>query len=187
MPSASLNHWTSDRMARLGEIDSQCAACSVAVPANPRLADENRRAFILLLSAHFQGFCRDLYTESAQMIASKVRPTLRVLVQGQFTANRNLDRGNPNLDHLKADFERFGLSRDLSAHDTANHARLPHLKELNKWRNIAAHHGTVPSSGLPLLSTIQGWRNSCNGLATSIDEILYDHLRLILRRKPWVQ
>jgi hypothetical protein len=38
-----------------------------AVPLNPALLDENLRAYVLLLSAHFQGFCRDLYTECAQM------------------------------------------------------------------------------------------------------------------------
>jgi hypothetical protein len=186
MPSASLNTWTTDRIVRLHEIDSQCTACGAAIPANLRLVDENLRAFILLLSAHFQGLCRDLYTESAQFIASKVRPTLRVLVQEQFTANRNLDRGNPTLANLKADFERFRLSLDMSAHDPANHARLVHLSELNRWRNIAAHHGTVPPTGLPSLTTIRGWTNSCSGLATSLDGIMYNHLRRILRRQPWV-
>src|SRR5205809_919970 len=108
MPSRSLSHWTADRMVRLNVIDAQCAVCSAATPANSHLIDENCRAYILLLSAHFQGFCRDLYTECAQIVASKVRLTLRVLVQEQFTARRHLDHGNPNIDNLKKDFGRFG-------------------------------------------------------------------------------
>jgi len=31
-------------------------------PPNPPLEDENLRRLIMLLSAHFQGYCRDLYT-----------------------------------------------------------------------------------------------------------------------------
>ncbi len=186
MPSASLNHWATDRMRGLKEIDAQCAACGTATPANPPLIDENFRAFILLLSAHFQGFCRDLYTESAQIVASRVRLTLRVLVQEQFTANRKLDHGNPNIENLKKDFGRFGLTLRMAAHDPANHARLADLAQLNDWRNIAAHHGIVPPTGLPSLPTIQGWKDSCNGLAISLDDIMYNHLRRILRRRPWV-
>lgn len=172
-------------MGRLGEIDAQCAACVAATPANPQLIDENLRAYMLLLSAHFQGFCRDLYTECAQIVASKVRLTLRVLVQEQFTARRHLDHGNPNIDNLKKDFNRFGLTLRLPAHDPANDLRLTHLNQLNEWRNIAAHHGIVPPAGLPSLADIQGWMDSCDGLATSLDDIMYNHLRRILRRRPW--
>jgi hypothetical protein len=52
-------------MVRLAEIDAQCAASQVLAPPNPRLVDENLRGYVVLLSAHFQGFCRDLYTEAA--------------------------------------------------------------------------------------------------------------------------
>jgi hypothetical protein len=186
VPSASLNRWRNDRCVRLNEIGAQCAACDGAVPPNLNLIDENFRGFILLLSAHFQGYCRDLYTECAQIIASKVRPALQVLVQQQFTANRKLDRGNPNIENLKADFNRFGFNLAMTSHDRANQARLAHLKELNEWRNVAAHHGVVPPSGLPSLATIQIWRNSCDGLATSLDAILYNQLRRLIRRQPWL-
>lgn len=186
MPSASLIRWRNDRTPRLTEIDAQCVACDAAIPQNAHLIDENFRGYILLLSAHFQGFCRDLYTESAQIVASKIRATLRVLVQEQFTANRKLDHGNPNIENLKKDFNRFGFSLRMAAHDPANNARLSALGDLNDWRNIAAHHGVVPPAGLPALATIQIWRNSCDGLATSLDDIMYNHLRSILKRQPWV-
>lgn len=101
MPSASLILWRNDRLPRLAEIDGQCVASSAASPQNPRLIEENLRGYILLISAHFQGYCRDLYSESAQVVASKVRPSLRLLVQEQFTAHRKLDQGNPNIDNIR--------------------------------------------------------------------------------------
>ena len=100
MPSASLHRWQTDRMSRLAEFDAQCAASLTLVPPPPNLIDENLRGYVLLLSAHFQGFCRELYTECALAVVSKVRPTLRVLIESQFTAHRKLDHGNPNVQHL---------------------------------------------------------------------------------------
>jgi hypothetical protein len=186
MPSASLLQWRNDRSSRLTEVDAQCAATLALAPPNPRLSEENLRGFVLLLSAHFQGFCRDLYTECAQVVVSRVRATLQVLVQTQFTAHRKLDHGNPNLQNLKADFERFGLNLDLVAADSANQARLNDLAELNRWRNIAAHHGNIPA-GMPLsLPLLRAWRNSCDGLATSLDRIMYNQLHRMLRRAPWI-
>jgi hypothetical protein len=155
------------------------------VPPNPRLAEENLRGYIVLLSAHFQGFCRDLYTESAQVVVSKVRATLQPLFQAQFTTNSALDRGNPNLHNLRKDFDRFGFALNLGTADPANPLRLQHLAELNDWRNIVAHQGTVPPGGLPTISTVQNWQVSCDGLATSLDGIMYNQLRRLLRREPW--
>jgi hypothetical protein len=139
-----------------------------------------------LLSAHFQRFCRDLYTESALIVVSKIRPRLRVVIQAQFSAKRKLDHGNPNLENLREDFERFGFTLDLPAADAANLPRLAHLGQLNKWRNAAAHHGTIPAGAAPLsLPLLRTWRTSCDGLATSLDAIMYNELRSLLRRAPW--
>lgn len=186
MPSVSLKQWTGDRVFRVNEVDRQCQTSQSAVPPNAHLAEENLRGLILLLSAHFQGFCRDLYTESSQIISSRVDPSLEMIVQHQFTMNCSLGYGNPNLDNIKKDFNRFGFELDMVAADPANHVRLAHLKELNRWRNIAAHHGNVPPSGLPALTTVQDWLASCNGLACSLDSIMYNQLHVILRHGPWV-
>jgi hypothetical protein len=186
MPSASLLHWRNDRMPRLGEIDVQCAASLVLAPPQPNLVEENLRAYVLLLSAHFQGFCRDLYAECAQVGVSKVRASLQPLVRDQFMTHLKLDHGNPNLQNLRADFERFGFNLDLVAADPANAARLPPLNLLTRWRNIAAHHTLIPPALPPLdLPSLRAWRSSCAGLATSLDTVLYNELRKLLRRAPW--
>jgi hypothetical protein len=184
MPSAALLQWQNDRLPRLQQVDLQCAACLAAVPPNPHLIDENLRGYVVLLSAHFQGFCRSLNAECAQIIASKVRRSLRPLVQAQFTADRSLDHGNPNLENLKKDFKRFGFILDQAA-DPANLPRLQDLVALNRWRNVAAHQGIIPA-GAPLsLPIVQAWRHACDELATSLDAIMYNELRKLLRRSPW--
>ena len=186
MPSASMLRWQNDRMPRLGEVEAQCAATLALVPPQPNLVEENLRGYVLLLSAHFQGFCRELHTECSQIIVSRVRVRLQALIQAQFIAHRKLDHGNPTLQHLRSDFERFGFVLDLAVADPANAARLRDLAALNTWRNVAAHHGTIPTGAPPLnLPELQLWRSSCDGLATSLDGILYNELRKILRRAPW--
>jgi hypothetical protein len=185
MPSASLLRWQNDRQMRLHQVDVQCAASLAVVPPNAHLSDENLRGYVVLLSAHFQGFCRDLYTESADCIVLRVRSSLRAIVRTQFLTGLRLDRGNPNAENIRGDFERFTTPLNLSA-DPANAARLTDLAALNTWRNIAAHHGTIPA-GPPLsLQLLRQWRTSCDGLATSLDGLLYNILRRLLRRAPWV-
>jgi hypothetical protein len=159
---------------------------SGAVSPNVQLIDESLRGYVLLLSAHFQGFARDLYTECTEIIVSRVRASLQALIQAQFTARRKLDYGNPNLKNLRDDFERFGFILDLAGADPANALRLQDLAELNRWRNVAAHQGIASPLGVPLmLASIQTWRDSCDGLAASLDAIMYNQLRKILRRTPW--
>ena len=156
MPSIAWQEWQKDRMVRLQHIDLQCAASLAAVPPLLQLIEENLRGYVVLLSAQFQGFCRDLYTECAQIIASKVRKSLKLLIQDQFSAHRMLDHGNPTLENLKKDFNRFSLKLPtLLAGDPANALRLQHLAILNQWRNVAAHQGTVlPYPGGPLVSSL---------------------------------
>jgi hypothetical protein len=174
-------------MPRLAEVDAQCAASLLLAPPRPTLVEENLRGYVLLLSAHFQGFCRDLHSECAMVVSLRVRATLRALIQRQFTSHRRLEHGNPNLQNLREDFERFDFSLDLPAADAANAGRLTHLGELNRWRNVAAHHGTVPAGLPPLtLPLLSAWRDSCDGLATSLDGVMYNEPRRILRRAPWV-
>jgi hypothetical protein len=187
MPSASLLRWNNDRTPRLAEIDAQCLMTVKAPAPSPYLIDENLRGYVLALSAHFQGLCRDLYTEASQILVSRVkRPALAAIFQAQFTAHRKLDHGNPNVDNLNADFKRFGFTLDLAAADPANPGRLAHLAKLNKWRNVAAHQGTPTAAAGPLSYVLVAtWRTSCDGLANSLDGIMYNQLERVLRRAPW--
>jgi hypothetical protein len=188
MPSASLLNWQTVRLASLGHIDAQCAASIAAVPLNAALVDENLRGYVLLLSAHFQGFCRDLHTECAQIIVSRVRrPALEVLFQAQFSVRRHLDQGNPHFGNIVKDFNRFGFAAKQTLNAVPGIvARKRDLHNLNAWRNAAAHQNAVLPRGPLSLPMIRSWRGSCDSLARSLDTIMYNQLRLRLRRAPWV-
>lgn len=187
-------------MPLLGHTDVHCAALfapplapappSVVPPPGPSpLADESLQGYVMLVSGHFQGFCRDLYTECAQLCAAAVPASMRTTIQAQFAAGLALNTGNPITENIRKDFERFGFLLDLGAADPGNPQRVTHLGHLNYWRNHVAHQkASPPPAGVPAVLTlvdIQTWRASCDGLATSLDDIMSQKLLRILGAAPW--
>ena len=168
MPSASLGIWRTDRLIRIAELEKQCAATTALAPPNPQLEDENHRGLIMLLSAHFQGFCRDLYTESTMVLSARIKnPSIKVLFQEQFTANRKLDQGNPNLENIRKNFERYGFTLDLPATDPANNPA--RITDLGKHRADLRLAGAVSAeqSGLRVVDRFE--RGDDPGLLDSSD------------------
>jgi hypothetical protein len=186
MPSFSLKRWQNDRKPRLAEIDAHCAAAAALAPPNVLLAEESLRGYVMLLSGHFQGFCRDLYTECMQVFAAHVPLAHKATIQVQFTTELKLNSNNPTVETLRKDFERFGFVLDFVA-DPANGPRVTHLGHLNKWRNAVAHQKATAPTGVPplALATVQVWQASCDGLATWLDGILYNEMLIILGVAPW--
>lgn len=186
MPSAALTHWRSDRLPRLNEVESHCAAVAALVPPKPEFLDETLRGLVLHLSAHFQGFCRDLYTECSQKCIAAMPVGLQSAAQFQFFAHLAVETGNPSYANLKRDFSRFGFSFNLSA---TNPQELTDLNHLNEWRNKAAHQGIRPlAGGVPAVITVaivQGWKMSCDGLAGALNGIMEIELLRILGVAPW--
>ncbi len=182
MPSHALLRWQNDRLPRLMSLEAQVASAPPSA-----LADENLRAYVAMQCAHFQGFCRDLYTEGALRVTLVLPLQFQSLVQRQSMSELKLSSGNPTLQNLTHDFNRLvGDVRTLLNADPANVLRLNHLAELNKWRNYVVHHGVVAPPGPPLaLALVQAWQASCNGLATDLDRIVYDVLSAVLGAPPW--
>ena len=105
--------------------------------------------------------------------------------------NRKLDWGNPNPSNLGSDFNRLGLEfwPLVEARDGRNTARKRSLEELNKWRNAIAHQDYDPArlggSVNLRLRRVRHWRNVCNGLAVSFDEVLREYILGIIGQPPW--
>ena len=189
MPSAAFARWQNDRMPRLAEVDGHCAAVLALVPPNPAFLDETLRGYVLHLSAHFQGFCRDLYTECSQIWIAALAPGLQPTAQAQSSAQLALEKGNPSYANIKRDFNRFGFLLNLQAAHATGPQWITDLGHLNDWRNRAAHQGTQPlGGGVPAALTlpiVQRWRASCDGLATSLDGIMHAELLRITGVAPW--
>lgn len=111
------------------------------------------------------------------------------MAQAQFSAQLVLEKGNPIHDNIKRDFNRFGFLLNLQAAHPMGPQQVTDLGHLNDWRNKAAHQSTQPLGGsVPAaltLAIVQGWRTSCDGLATSLDGIMRAEFLRILGVAPW--
>ena len=104
-------------------------------------------------------------------------------------AHLAIEKGSPSYDNIKRDFNRFGFLLNLQAAHPAGPKLVTDLGHLNDWRNKAAHQGTQPlGSGVPAaltLALVQGWKASCDDLASLLDGIMYAELLGMLGVAPW--
>lgn len=183
MPSVALTQWRGERSVLLGVVAEQCAA----TPAGTLLAGENLKAAVVLLSSHLQGYCRDLYTECAQAISSKMRASLQLMVQRQFLAQLALDVGNATWANIRRSFLRLEWDFEPATLLPGEGWVVSTLGDLNAWRNVVAHSGDVAQAPGSLdFARWSRWREACGRLAVSLDAGAYNHLRQVLRRRPWV-
>jgi hypothetical protein len=167
-------------------LETQCIWAAGLTAPDPALLDEHLRAYVTLLSAHFQAFCRDLYSEACQKVVNRVKQAgLRPIVQAQFDKGLRLEKANATMDALSDDFSRLGII-DLRA-EVGNappaDTHKGRLTAMNMCRNLCAHGASqIP---LLLLPQIQDWRVSCDWLASRLNEVVYNKLRVAFRAAPW--
>lgn len=191
MPSHSLNRWTGERADALDEIDSAHAVVGGTERGRRYATQQINYAYTALLSAHFQGFCRDLHTECVEHIVALTPDQVQVLLRADLTWNRSLSRGNPHPGAIGADFNRLGLTfwDEVRTLDARNVRRRELLQELIDWRNAIAHQDfdAVASDGNATLQLVRvrGWRSAVNALARHFDAVMYNHLTTLVGRAPW--
>ncbi len=192
MPSNALLAWQTDRVPRLTNVEADCLHLVALHPTAPNRVQEYIRAYAVLLSAEFQGFCRDLHTECADALVAAVSPMgTQMVLRLACLSGRKLDTGNPSPSNLGADFARFGFDfwTAVLAADPAHAARRHRLAELNAWRNAIAHHDYDPAElgGTTTLTVpqVQGWRAHCDAFAVTFDAILRNHLQTTTGVGPW--
>ncbi|MGL6094673.1 MAG: hypothetical protein ACRC7O_02580 [Fimbriiglobus sp.] len=175
----------------LDEIEAAHRSVGGGGPGRRYATHHINQAYAVLLSAQFQGFCRDLHTEAVDAIVSVTEPAaVRLIVRKELLANRKLDRGNPNPGNIGADYNRFGFTfwSAVAEADARNSARQALLEDLNRWRNAIAHQEFDPAvlGGATLqMAQVRSWRSACNELAKCFDDVLRTELAAITGHDPW--
>jgi hypothetical protein len=193
MPSQSLTLWFADRAATLDEMENAHRFVRGTGQAVRTTTQQINQAYAVLLSAQFQGFCRDFHSECAEALVAPITALdLQRMLWSSLVFGRKLDRGNPNVGNIGSDFGRFGLPfwPLVDARQANNPARRVSLDELNEWRNAIAHQDFAISmlrSGVPILTLAQvrGWRKCCDVLARSFDEVVKQHVQRLTGTAPW--
>jgi hypothetical protein len=193
MPSKSLIRWRSQGRNALDQIQNAHAAVGGSLRGRRYATLHINHAYLVLVSSHFQRFCRDLHTESIDCLCGQGtspdprRDVLRIALN----LNRQLDARNPTPSAIGADFNRFNLnfwSVVKSQSPVYNEIRQQSLEQMNKWRNAIAHqdfasHGLRPE-GLTL-TMVRNFRKACDQLAGRFDAVLAAHLATMTGVAPW--
>lgn len=196
MPSVSLNRWNTTGKARLDEVAQAHQAVGGSKPGRRAATLQINHAYAMLLSSHFQGYCRDLHSEATDHLCDHLADSwARPILRARLAEGRKLDSGNPNPGNLGADFGRLGMALwpAMRAHHARTVGRQAHLEKLNKWRNAIAHQDFSKVADLDLgggrvvlrLSDVRGWRAACEGLALTLDDVVGDHIRALVGAPPW--
>ncbi len=191
MSSASLRSWQGTRAAKLDRIAAAHGAVGGTGRGRRWATQQINQAYAMLLSSQFQGFCRDLHSESVDHLARAINPViLRTALRAEFVLARKLDRGNPNAGNIGADFTRLGLPfwNNVRRDDVRNRLCQTRLDELCEWRNAIAHQDFDPASLRPeslTLPAIRTWRRACNGLARSFDRVIARYIEAVTGTPPW--
>jgi hypothetical protein len=191
MPSAAYRRWATTRTGLLNEIEQAHAAVGGTGPGRRYATQQINHAYVLLLAAEFQGFCRELHDECVDVVVGTVAPELQKMLRVSLRFARQLDRGNATPAALGADFGRFdtGFWPALMALDVRVAGWQRRLDELNRWRNAIAHNDFDPSrlaGTIPLrLAQVRRYRRTCHRLTRAFDTLLRDKLVTLIGRPPW--
>jgi hypothetical protein len=177
----------------LDEIERAHAAVGGRSGGRRFATQQINRAYAVLLTSQFQGFCRDLHSECVDHVMTALAPTaaMHVIIKSELTRGRKLDSGNAQPGSLGEDFKRLGIDLwdEVYKLDTLNKARNQMLENLNKWRNAIVHQTLDPSklggTTVLRLNEVRRWRVTCECLATSFDEALRAHLLGLTGTSPW--
>lgn len=195
MPSTALSQWRSSGLERLAELEAVHANLSGTGPGRRWGTTQLNRSLFLALVAQFQGYCRDLHDEAAQVFIGQASPhqmsTLKVLV----VQGRRLDTHNPRRSTLGHDFVRVGLTLidDLKA---AGPQVVDHLDALDRvvdYRNAVGHGDETKIAALEAGGEIRATKRSyeqhrraLDALAGTMDDVVADKLASSLGiARPW--
>jgi hypothetical protein len=194
MASRALRNWESAQQVELDRLEAAHVAVGGPGPGRRAATQYLNDAYIVMLAAHFQQFCRDLHTESAEAVAAST-PHIRELVLNALTQGRRLDRGNAAPSSLAVDFARLDLDLwdELAKRDPRTAARRRRLEQLNVWRNAVAHRDFHLSAGAQVLVSgtnrslafARSSRRCCAAVARQMDGVVKSRLTAALNRSPW--
>jgi hypothetical protein len=186
MPSISYGRWTTVRKSELDEIEQAHRAIGGTSRGRRYATRQINHAYAVLLASQFQGYCRDLHSESVDYLVPKLTPvSFQSSVRELLTQGLQLNRSNAQPASVGSDFGRFGVNFWTEYKKTPRDVvQQTLLEELNGWRNAIAHQD-FGGRGTLHLRHVRIWRTACEYLASALDEVMRQHLQKLTGTSPW--
>ena len=135
-------------------------------------------ASIALLSAHFQGFNTDIFSQCvSHLLQGHVEDPESVV---EFAPTR----GNPNQQNINKLFSGIGFPRvveQLSWRNCSNDSVRKRLRELNELRNKVVHGKSEPVTK----ARVKSFYNFVLNFAYRFDRLLHQKLLEVTGNEPW--
>lgn len=198
MTSRALKRWNTLRKAQLDELLAAHAKVGGSRPGRRYATEQLNHALLVAVAAQFQGFCRDLHSESVGALAV-CAPKLQTILSVTLTKNRRLDQGNANDGNIAEDFGRLGME-DFWARVAAEgggartKTRRRRLEQMNLWRNAIAHNNfeqhqvridKLDGHLRPRLAEVERCRTACEQLAVQFEAAVAAFLTQVVGAPPW--
>src|ERR1700678_1885766 len=96
MASNSLRVWRSSRARALDEMENAHASIGGTGRGRRYATQQVNQAYAVMVASQFQGFCRDLHTESATVLVDFISPPALVtqIIRNRFVDGRQLESKN---------------------------------------------------------------------------------------------
>ena len=190
MPSRSLGRWTGEAAVALDRMEHAHRAVGGSSPGRRYATQQINQSYLVMLSSHFQQFCRDLHSEAVDHLLRGMDPALLPIVLSSLTSDRKLDRGNPTPGNLGSDFGRLGMAfwPDVNALHRQNAARVRRLELMGYWRNAIAHQDFAGNArhlagrAEITLADVRQFRSTCEALALGFDRVVLAHIKTVAGR-----
>jgi hypothetical protein len=185
--SRSLLRWAEGAGTALDRMEQAHRAVGGTSRGRRYATQQINQSYLVMLSSHFQQFCRDLHSEAVDHLLRGLDPALLPIVQAVLTSDRKLDRGNPTPGNLGSDFGRLGMTfwPDVHALHRHNAQRAKRLELMGHWRNAIAHQdfaGNARHLGSRTeitLHDVRQFRSACSGLALAFDSAVLAHIKAV--------
>lgn len=201
--SPALHHWSTSRRSNIDELRRARSLVSHAGPGSgagrpPQAGTQQlNEAMVLRVVAEFQGFVRDLFDlATITMIrGSGCAPRHEAQLILAATRGRAVDRRSPNLEAIKGDAERLGITdvRSRLAGKNLRHSDdAKALTDLVGLRNALAHDNqdqlrNLSRSGVrPTMLFVSRSQSVLGRHARALDQVVWNHLtHFFPATDPW--
>jgi hypothetical protein len=195
--------WLTARQAKIDELRRAHAVVGNVGPGSgagrppKRGTQQLNEALVLRIVTEFQGFIRDLLDLGTLRIVrgAGALPRYQTQLISAASHDRAINRGNPNMDSIRRDVERLGITQlgaELGKHNMKHSADVATLRELVELRNALAHSdddrlARLARQGIrPSIGYVEASTRCLRRHARAFDKVLWNYLlSLFPGTDPW--
>jgi hypothetical protein len=188
MPSQSLKHWNERSATALDWMEVSHRALRGTGRGGRYAIQQINQSYLVLLSSHFQQFCRSLHSEAANHLARNVDPALRPIMLAALNVGVSSTRGIRTPETSVLTLAGSGCASGTTSPHSGDETR-PEKRASPRWvwRNAIAHQDFTSATHLQelggrteiRLQEVRAFRRACSHLARDFDAVVLAYIKAV--------